>query len=613
MTDSHCLTCAFTPDGRTWPASLEAAGLAVDGHEALVSAPVRDPSVTYAQMNDTGLVSLAYRLPPDGLSNDQRSHALDALETYLTDKRAHMLGYQVNQDMNHYRETLSRFMINHLNNIGDPFQSGCYKPNTKLVERAVLDYYASLWRARWPHDPSDRESYWGYMLSMGSTEGNMYGLWNARDYLSGRALINDPRLEEDSGLSVQVKQDGANRNAYRPVAFFSEDTHYSLTKAVRVLNIETFHAVGEAEYPDDCPLRDRNNNRLSRWPTEVPSKPGMSGSSADGPGDIDPDALATLVDFFASKGHPILVSLNFGSTFKGAHDDVRTVCERLLPIFHRYDMLERELHYGNHAERRRGFWIHVDGALGAGYAPFMRMAASNPDYGYTPEVPIPEFDFGLRVPLEGHGEIDMVSSIAMSGHKWPGTPWPCGIFMTKVKYQVRPPTSPEYIGSPDTTFAGSRNGFSPLLLWDYLSRHPYRAQVKSIERAQKLAQYLKEQLETLEDPPGSMWVARTPGALTVRFRRPVDQLISKWSLSPETVYITSGGRKIGRDYAHAFVMAGTTRQQIDELIEDLRATGYPEPLKRAFATQAPTPEPAPEVLDNAARLAAVPWSGRGFE
>ena len=36
---------------------------------------------------------------------------------------------------------------------------------------AVLDFYARLWHAKTPHNPNDPDSYWGYILSMGSTEG----------------------------------------------------------------------------------------------------------------------------------------------------------------------------------------------------------------------------------------------------------------------------------------------------------------------------------------------------------------------------------------------------------------------------------------------------------
>ncbi len=54
----------------------------------------------------------------------------------------------------------------------------------------MLSYLARLWHGV-PTDPGNKESCWGYVLSMGSTEGNMYALWNARDYLSGKRLLGE--------------------------------------------------------------------------------------------------------------------------------------------------------------------------------------------------------------------------------------------------------------------------------------------------------------------------------------------------------------------------------------------------------------------------------------
>ncbi|GAA1961320.1 histidine decarboxylase [Kitasatospora viridis] len=545
-------------------ADLPAAPTAAD----LATAPVCDPGPEL-EVRD-------FVLPARGLDDAERLRALDTVDEYLTRKRKHLMGYQATQDIQGTALDLARFMPNNINNLGDPFQSGGYKPNTKVVERAVLDYYAALWNANGPHDPADPESYWGYMLSMGSTEGNMYALWNARDYLSGKALIQPPTAPFDALRYVKARPDRANPNAHRPVAFYSEDTHYSFAKAVRVLGVETFHAVGQELYPDQCPLTDPVTGRRE-WPTEVPSAAGPSGLPWDGPGSIDVEALAALVEFFAAHGHPVFVNLNLGSTFKGAHDDVRAVCERLLPIFEEHGLIQRQVVYGTDprtgeplVDLRRGFWIHVDGALGAGYAPFVRLAAQDPAYGWTPETELPEYDFGLRLATRQHGELDMVSSIAMSGHKWAGAPWPCGIYMTKVKYQISPPSQPDYTGAPDTTFAGSRNGFSPLVIWDHLSRHSYQDQVDRIRGAQELAGYLERRLLAMEQQLGvELWPARTPGAVTVRFRKPSAELVAKWSLSSQDVLMVPGDESTRRSYVHVFVMPSVDRAKLDALLADL--------------------------------------------
>ena len=43
-----------------------------------------------------------------------------------------------------------------MNNGGDAFSGGSglsFRP--KWMERGVVDYYTSLWNAKWPHDPND--------------------------------------------------------------------------------------------------------------------------------------------------------------------------------------------------------------------------------------------------------------------------------------------------------------------------------------------------------------------------------------------------------------------------------------------------------------------------
>ncbi len=549
-----------------------------------------------------------------GVPPDRRDTVLRRLAAYLADRRDRMLGYQVTEDMDAYQRDIGQFLTSHINNIGDPFQESGYKVNSKVVEQAVLSYLARLWHGK-PYDPRDKDSCWGYVLSMGSTEGNMYALWNARDYLSGKRLLGEG---EGAGKQTAVRyttpsEAPENPNAYSPVIFYSEDTHYSFAKAVRVLDLPTFSEMGRAEYPDDCPLG-------GPWPDEVPSALPSDGKPDEqfpsfGPGSVDVDKLAQLVRFFASKGHPCIVSLNFGSTFKGAYDDVRAVCDKLLPIFAEYGLLKRRVPYGeDDHDVRRGFWIHVDGALGAAYVPFLAKAAHDPRYEYVPEVPVPEFDFGLTSTAPGTNEaVDMVSSIVVSGHKWMGAPWPCGALMTKTKYQMQPPDNPEYIGSLDTTFAGSRNGLSPIVLWDHIAQHPDDRQIALSMHAQRLASYLVEKLRRLEHRlehqfgPGGLWIDRTPLAITVRFRRPNPALVAKWSLSTVTMRMRPTDRD-PRHLAHIFLMSSVTEAKIDAFVADLHA-----PDAFDLSASLPMELAMPTVtFDGESLSGETPYAERGF-
>jgi histidine decarboxylase len=526
-------------------------------------------------------------LGPLGIPPERRARLIERLDAHLRERRDHMLGYQVTEDMDAYREDLSRFMRMHLNNIGDPFQEGGYKVNTKPVERAVLRYFAKLWHGT-PYKPGKRDSCWGYALSMGATEGNLYAVWNARDYLEGKRLLVPPDAPDSRPVTyiepmmtaAAADGDPNEKNRFRPIIFYSQDTHYSFAKAVRVLKLPTFSEIGRKEYPNECPLG-------GDWPDEVPSALPSGGLPGDqypafGPGSIDVDKLVTLVRFFAEKKHPIVVNLNYGSTFKCAYDDVRAVCDKLVQVFDECGLLSREIAYEDgEVEKRRGFWIHVDGALGAGYMPFLAMAEKDPKYGYTPEVPIPEFDFGLKSAYVRPGgepvEVDMVASIALSGHKWMGAPWPCGLLLTKVKYQMQPPGEAEYIGALDTTFAGSRNGFSPLVMWDYLAQHPNSRQISKAVHSQRMAAYLVEQLKKVErywqkmtkNKDLSLYIDRSPLAITVRFRRPSSDIVAKYSLSTVSLQMRPTDGKKRRHLAHAFLMSFTTQDRIDAFVLDL--------------------------------------------
>ena len=126
------------------------------------------------------------------------SHAdrqrLDELHWRLTELRPRNIGYPCNQA---YDITeLFRFLSFSANNVGDPFSGTNYRLNTHDFEREVLADFARFTRA-------PENEWWGYVTN-GGTEGNMYGLYVARE------------LYPES------------------ICYFSEDTHYSVVKVLRL-------------------------------------------------------------------------------------------------------------------------------------------------------------------------------------------------------------------------------------------------------------------------------------------------------------------------------------------------------------------------------------------
>ena len=142
---------------------------------------------------------------------------LDLLLEQMQSALARQIGYPTNQIFDF--SPLLPFLQYSLNNVGDPFHDSNYRANTHEVEREVIARFAGFTRI-------DPEEAWGYVTS-GGTEGNMYGLYLARELFPNGMF------------------------------YFSEDTHYSVLKNVRVLNARYIMVKrqdnGEIDYQD---LRD---------------------------------------------------------------------------------------------------------------------------------------------------------------------------------------------------------------------------------------------------------------------------------------------------------------------------------------------------------------------
>ncbi len=184
-------------------------------------------------------------------------------------------GYPVNQDFD-YSE-LYPLLAYCANNVGDPFAYSRYQSNTHETEREVVHHVAEL--ARLP-----AEEAWGYVTS-GGTEGNMYGIY------VGREMLGDP------------------------VAYFSEDTHYSVRKILHVLKVRNFM------------IRSLDN------------------------GEIDYEDLRQSI--LSNGDSPALIIANIGTTMKGAVDDldrIRAIIDETAPP---------------------GAYIHADAALHGMILPFV--------------------------------------------------------------------------------------------------------------------------------------------------------------------------------------------------------------------------------------------------
>ena len=537
------------PERKQWRETLSEIAVTRDG-ELLIRPPSRDPLQLSSYPAVPGVTHELYQLSSAGLSSQQVEKALQETQEQVDHVSTLILGFQGNEKFHH--PFLSQLCHIHIANEGNPFEES--KPgvfsDTKWLERNVLDYFASLWHAKWPHNPSDPESYWGYLLPIGVTEANIFSVCTARDYLSGMFVV--PETPESSGdprptkCYLQGEFEVTSSNAHRPVGFYSADAHYGVMKGLQVCDIPSFHEVGKELYPEECPLGDT-------WPIAVPCENGDAGS-----GGIDVNILTKLVDFFSAKGHPIIIVFNYGSTFKGAYDDVEAAHKSLLPILKKNGMYERKVIHPVSKEVvvRKGFWFHVDAALAGMYMPFVEIGHKQ---GLILEKPGPVFDFRL----------ESVASIASSIAKHVGAPWPCGVYITKTGLQLA------LSAGLEPTFSGSRNGHIAPLLWSHFSSKDFKYQVQKIADILSVADYSEKKMRALEQELGQdLWVSRTRLSLAIYFKRPNSEIFRKYSLSAKTLFVNGELR----DYVHIYIMHHVQRETIDSFVEDLKAPG-------AFPTQ----------------------------
>ncbi len=361
---------------------------------------------------------------------------LEAFDARMQAEVGRFLGYPCNAGFD-YRE-LDRFLRYPMNNVGDPYVPSNYHANTHEFEREVLADFG-----RFTHAPEGQT--WGYVTG-GGTEGNHYGLYLARE-LYPEGLV-----------------------------YYSEDTHYSVSKILRVLHARSI----------------------------------MIRSQPDGRLDLD-DLRATIR---IHRDVPPILFLNAGTTMKGAVDDVRGVRAIL------------------HDLAIPGAYLHVDAALHGMILPFV----DHP----------PVWDFAAGV-----------DSLAISGHKFIGSPMPCGVVLARRAHVDRIARSVEYIGSLDTTLSGSRNALAPLYLWYALRSEGRAGFERRVRHCLATADHAIERLTALGVHP---W--RHANSPIVVFDRPSDALVSYWQLAAHGAI------------AHVITMPHVTTDHIDRFVASL-AEGRP--------------------------------------
>jgi len=357
----------------------------------------------------------------------------DKMLDYIREQARTFVGYPCRGYFD-YSE-LFDFLYYPINNVGDPYAPCTYRVHTREIEREVLKWFAET------NHIADGD-YWGYVTN-GGTEGNIYGLFLARE----------------------LYPDG--------MVYYSEDTHYSVSKNLRVLNMK--HIM-------------------------IKSQPN---------GELDYEDLYRTMEIH--RDAPPIVFANIGTTMTEAKDNIGKI---------RGMLRELAIHES---------YIHVDAALCGMTLPFMDN--------------VPPYDFAAGI-----------DSISISGHKFIGAPFPCGIVLAKKSYVNRIARSIEYVGTLDTTLTGSRNGVAALFLWYAIRKTGAEGFRREVAGCVERAVYA---LKRFKEAGIRAWM--NPDSITVVFERPPQTVLEKWQIA------------VQNDNAHIVVMQTIGKELIDELIDEVVA------------------------------------------
>ncbi|ANE53203.1 histidine decarboxylase [Flavisolibacter tropicus] len=223
-------------------------------------------------------------------------------------------------------------------------------------------------------------------------------------------------------------------------------------------------------------------------------------------GEMDYDDLKEMIQL--QRHRPVIILANIGTTMTEAKDNVPLI----------KDILKRLA--------IKSSYIHCDAALAGTYLSLLGQGSFDFSYG--------------------------ADSIAISGHKFIGSPIPCGVVLVKKSYKDRIGRSIPYIGTLDTTISGSRNGITPLFLWYTIQKLGRQGLLERAENCLTVADYA---LQLLEEAGINAW--RNENALTVVFPQPNEHICKKWQLASEN------------EMSHLICMPGVTKSHIDAFVNDL--------------------------------------------
>lgn len=237
------------------------------------------------------------------------------------------------------------------------------------------------------------------------------------------------------------------------------------------------------------------------------------------PSDVHGCMIPEELDKALVDDRPALVVYALGTTFKGGIDN------------------QAELNAVLAKHPSITVYRHVDAALFGGYLPHTK-------YKNLLDVNVQPYD-----------------SIAFSGHKFFGMDEPAGVFMTtKEILNNQNPFDVSYLNKNMPMINCSRSGVTPLKLWWIIKHTSLEDFAEDSNGMLERAAWLKEELDKIDYPA---WLE--PASNTVYFKRPSDDVVTKYGLAPDF------DDRLGGKLSHIVVMQHVTKERLEQFIADLKA------------------------------------------
>lgn len=311
------------------------------------------------------------------------------------------------------------------------------------------------------------------------------------------------------------------------VLFLTKETHYSVSKGASIfgLTIQYVNVISHESGNMDCQdLKykiERYKNKISSLQSDSKSK----------------------------KKLKIVVNVNLASTLKGSIDNLIDIKKVLNDCNIKED----------------DSWIHCDGAAQGFLLPFIKESEAKK---------VVPFKFEQKNGKEEHVSID---SISISGHKFMGAPFPCGICMFRVKSakkvitefykklskQSNPKSdeTEEFYKKFRTITSGSQNYYMAVVIWKRIKQLGRNGLRDFARNCMTVTEYAMTELEKAAGETGVRPFRNKYSNVITLTPSPSEDVMNKYNLPN-----IEGGDNIG----HIVIMPHVSAEKIDEFIEDIK-------------------------------------------